>query len=599
MALSPDETKEASTEDAITDIREGGEGGDAGGSGNGDATTRRSTARAGDESAEQAAKAAGDERSSAASESGKSVPRASGHASEEATKPKGRNRLKLAAYLLDVSPGHPEVFMNNTDAEELGLHPLDRVTLVDLEDGHRCTAIVKTTGSIVKEGRVGVSEEVADILMVIEGEEKEIELFPAPRPKSVEFIRKKMDGVELSPEEIRVVIQDIASGQLSDIELTAYAVSVYMHDLSIKEIVAMIEAMVDTGESIEFDSGPVLDIHSIGGVPGNKYAPLVVSIIGANGLKIPKTSSRAISSACGTADFMEVLSPVEHGADQIRRIAETAGGTLCWGGGVRLAPADDQIIRVEYPLAMDPHGQLIASVLAKKKAVGADIVVIEIPTGEGAKVESDEKARRLARDFITVGEAIGIQMRIAITYGGQPIGYAIGPILEAREALAALEGTKRPGSLVEKACELAGVLLELAEKAPKGKGYALAKETLESGKAHETFLQIIELQGGDPKVKSTDLEAGPYSETIVAPTGGYVESIANKAIIQIARAAGAPRDKGAGILLHHKKGNKVEAGKPLYTVYAEHKHKLTEAVRLGAELRPIKIEGMIIEEIVE
>lgn len=503
----------------------------------------------------------------------------------------------MKVMTIDIAPGHPEVFLNEVDAVDEGLHPLDRVALVDKETGARVTAVVKTTRTLVPSGQMGITQEVVQRMKVKKG--GMLELRPAQRPVSVELIRKKMDGATWTPEEVRTVIMDIAEGNLSDIELTAYAVAIYVHDLDHREVVAMIDAMVEGGESITFDKGPVLDIHSIGGVPGNKYAPLVVSIIAANDLVIPKTSSRAISSACGTADFMEVLTPVEHGASDIKRIAEATGGTLCWGGGVRLAPADDAIIRVEYPLSMDPHGQLIASVLAKKKAVGAQLVVIEIPTGAGAKVETDEKARRLARDFIAIGEAVGLKIRVAITFGAQPIGYAIGPKLEAREALATLEGTEQPGSLIEKACELGGLLLELAGKANKGDGYDLARETLVSGKAHKTFLEILKQQGGDPKVKSSDIVPGPLEEVIQAPQMGYVESIDNKAIIKIARAAGAPRDKGAGILLKHKLGNRVEKGEPIYHIYAEHHHKLVEAKRLAAELRPLKIEGMILEEVME
>jgi AMP phosphorylase len=503
----------------------------------------------------------------------------------------------MTVTVIDVAPGHPEVYLNVEDAEDDGLHPLDRVALVDPHTRARAAAVVKTTKTLVKPGEVGVTKEVVERMHAKPGDR--VHLLHAPRPPSIEIIRRKMDGQPFTPEEVRVVINDIAQGNLSDIELTAYAVAVYVHDLNHKEIVAMIEAMVDGGESITFDKGPVLDIHSIGGVPGNKYAPLVVSIVAANGCIIPKTSSRAISSACGTADFMEVLCPVEHGAKDIKRIAETVGGTLSWGGGVRLAPADDAIIRVEYPLSMDPHGQLIASVLAKKKAVGAQLVVIEIPTGTGAKVDTDDKARRLARDFIAVGEKIGIKIRVAITFGAQPIGYAIGPALEAREALAALEGTKRPGSLIEKACELAGLLLELAGKAPKGEGYKLARDTLESGAAHKKFMELIEMQGGKKDQQSKDIKVGPLYETILSPQMGYVESIDNKALVKIARAAGAPRDKGAGVLLKHKLGNRVEKGDVLYTIYAEHNHKLEEAKRVASLLRPLKIEGMIMEEVVE
>lgn len=505
--------------------------------------------------------------------------------------------MKLKLRILDFELGSHEVFLNGADAKGYGLSALDRIHLVPDGDTEGPSAIVKIASTTIAPGEIGIAKDFSARYDLFEGEP--VTVVPAKRPRSVEYIRKKLDGKTLKNEEIRTIITDISKGNLTDIELTAYATATYVHDMTFDEIVACIDAMVETGETIRFSKSPILDVHSIGGVPGNKYAPIAVSIVAANGLTIPKTSSRAISSACGTADFMEVVTPVEFSATEIKRIAEQTGGTLCWGGGVNLAPADDAIIRVEYPLSIDPHAQLIASVLAKKKAVGAQDVVIEIPTGDGAKVEGEDKARKLARDFIAVGERIGLRIQCAITYGGQPIGRAIGPLLEIKEALTVLEGAESPSSLIEKSCSLAGILLELGGAATKGEGYVMARETLRTGRALEKFREIIGAQGGDPKVTSAKLEPGRFRADIVAPTHGYVESIANKKLVQIARASGSPRDKGAGLYLHLKKGRRIEEGEPLYTIYAEHEHRLKEAVALANQLKPYQIEGMIIEEIVE
>jgi AMP phosphorylase len=503
--------------------------------------------------------------------------------------------MQLKVKLLDFELGSHEVFLNADDAHLFGLQALDRVQILPpgLQEG--LPSVVKVASASIPVGFVGISRDFLRRHKFAEG--SPVTILSMTRPKSVDYIRKKLDGKTLKSEEMRAIIEDIAKGNLTDVELTAYACATYSYDMTIEETVACIEAMVDTGERITFARGPVLDVHSIGGVPGNKYAPITVSIVAANGLLIPKTSSRAISSACGTADFMEVVTPVAFSAAEIQRITEKVGATLCWGGGVNLAPADDAIIRVEYPLSIDPHAQLLASVMAKKKAVGAQFVVIELPTGEGAKVESEEKARALARDFIAIGEKIGIKVQCAITYGGQPIGRAIGPVLEIKEALTVLEGADSPSSLIEKACSLAGILLELGGAAPRGEGYKLARETLASGKALAKFREIIGAQGGDPAISSAKLHPGKFSFDFKSVQHGYVESIANKKLNRIARAAGAPRDKGAGMYLHFKKGRRVEIGETLFTIYAEHEHKLKEAVALANQLNPFQIEGMVIEEV--
>jgi AMP phosphorylase len=314
----------------------------------------------------------------------------------------------------------------------------------------------------------------------------------------------------------------------------------------------------------------------------------------AAGLLIPKTSSRAISSAAGTSDIVEVFAKVDFDGNKLRSIAETTGGALVWGGSVNLAPADDLIIRVEYPLGIDPHAQLLASVMSKKKAVGAEYLAIDIPMGEETKAPTMEKAKAYAKDFVDLGEMLGIHVECAITYGGQPVGRAIGPALEAREAIAILEGEQHPSSVVEKACGVAGMLLEMSGIK---QGEVKAQELLTSGKALDKFREIVAAQGGNPNIGSADIKIGQYSYDVTANRCGYVNSISNKELVALARAAGSPQDKGAGVLLHKKRGNRVDEGEAVLTIYADIRAKLDQAVELSRKLAPVTIEGMILDKL--
>lgn len=506
------------------------------------------------------------------------------------------NKNKYKVKRIDMAQGAYEVLINREDAENLGLRVHDRVKVIN-NLGESKTALVDITDTLLSNFEIGAFVELADELKLKDGEE--VSLVPTSRPLSIDFIRKKIYGNSWTKEEIDTIINDIALGNLSEIELTAYATAVQINGMTIDEITWLTLAMVKTGETIDFETSPILDIHSIGGVPGNKYALIAIPIVATNGLTIPKTSSRAISSAAGTADLMETICNVEQDAQSIKRIAREVGGTLVWGGGVNLAPVDDDIIRVEYPLSLDPRGQVLASVMAKKKAVGAEYCVIDIPIGEGTKVESSDEARHLARDFIILGDRIGIKVKCAITYGGQPVGRAIGPALEVKEALSILEGADKPNSIIEKALSLAGMLLELGGVAGSNRGKEIAKKTLESGKALEKFREIVSAQGGNPSLKADDIELGQYTYDLLSPKCGYIEAIHNRAIVRVARSAGSPKDKGAGVMLKKKKGERAEEGEPLLTIYAENKRKIEDARMLAQKLQPVRIEGMILEEIVE
>jgi AMP phosphorylase len=481
--------------------------------------------------------------------------------------------LHLQVAPLGLSTGQPTLFLDDGSAAALGVAASDRVRL------RRQGAAAWVAAAVAighADGPGGLSVELQDKLQAKEGEACLVEAMP--RPASLPFIRAKLDGRRLAPAEVEQVMRDLSNGALTTSETALWAAGVHVHGMDLEETVACIRGMVDGGERIRFGPGPVLDVHSIGGVPGNTYAPLTVAIVAAHGLRIPKTSSRAVSSACGTADFMEVLAPVVLSPAQLKAVTERTGGALAWGGGLRLAPADDEIIRVEQPLGIDPVGQLVASVLAKKVAVGATHVLIDLPCGPGAKVRDRPAAEALGAFFRDAAARLGLELECIITVGDRPVGRAIGPVLEAREALHCLEAGDGPAPLVDKACRFAGRLLELGGKAAPGEGMELARATLRDGRAHRKFLAIVAAQGGDPGIRSDTLEPGPHWADAVAPPGGLDLVLPNRALVEIARAAGAPRRRGAGIRFLAEPGSAVAAGEPAFRVHAEHPFHLQQAL---------------------
>jgi len=501
--------------------------------------------------------------------------------------------MKLTVKLLDIA--NRGVLLHSTDAKSMRVRDGDRVQVADEATGKTAQAHVDTTGSLIEPGVIGIYRPLNATLAVEEG--ASVVVRSAERPASLSHIKKKMDGGRFTKDETIDIVRDIVDDVLSPGEITAYITASYINGLDMDEVEYLTRATVETGERLHFTRHPIVDKHSIGGVPGNKITLLIAPIIAASGLLIPKTSSRAITGAGGTADLMEVLAPVSFSALEVQQMTEKVGGAIVWGGATNIAPADDKIITYEYPLRIDARGQMLASVMAKKFAVGADLVVIDIPVGRNTKIETAQEGRKLAREFIELGERLGMRVECALSYGESLVGHTIGPNLEVREALAVLEGATEPNSLIQKSLSLSGIALEMAGKAGPGQGAQVAADLLRSGKALEKMRQIIEIQGGDPGVKADDIVPGEYCFDVRAPQDGYVIELNNSALVTLARLAGSPYDHGAGLLVHAKKGTRVRKGDPIFTIYAEREWRLERAIEVGRALMPVVVEGMVIERI--
>jgi thymidine phosphorylase len=383
---------------------------------------------------------------------------------------------------------------------------------------------------------------------------------PEP-PASASIIRNKAYGGVLDAASARVLVGDIVAHRLSDLDLAAFVTSCAGDRLDIAETIALTQAMQDAGQTLDWGSGLVLDKHCVGGLPGNRTTPIVVAIVAAAGFRIPKTSSRAITSPAGTADTMEVMAPVALDIAAMRAVVEAEGGCVVWGGALDLSPADDLLIQVERPLDFDSDGQLAASILSKKAAAGATHVLIDMPVGATAKVRSAAAAAPLSARLTAVADAIGMRLTVHQSDGSAPVGRGIGPALEARDLLAVLRrDATAPTDLRERALILAGALLDLAGDG----GRKRAEELLESGAAETKFLAICEAQGGfsEPTV-------APHIWIEKAPVAGEVVSIDNRRIAKIAKLAGAPGRKTAGVDLLIRPGQRLESGEPLYAIHAE------------------------------
>lgn len=405
-----------------------------------------------------------------------------------------------------------------------------------------------------------------------------------PEPiESESFVRAKAYGARLSETALNAIVGDIANGLYSDLHLAAFLTACAGNRLDLDETIGLTRAMIGVGDRISWPYPMVADKHCVGGLPGNRTTLLLVPIVAALGLPIPKTSSRAITSPAGTADTMETLAPVNLDLATMRRVVEREGGCIAWGGAARLSPADDIIIRVERPLDFDSDGQLVASVISKKLAAGATHAVFDLPVGSTAKVRSREAAERLGDRLTKVGANLGLNVRIVETDGSQPVGRGIGPALEARDVLAVIQRREgAPLDLRDRALQLAGHLLELAGRAQPGNGMAMAIEILDTGGAWAKLQAICDAQGG--------MRTPPIAEhrhPVIAAISGHISAVDNRRLAKVAKLAGAPKSPAAGLDLHVRLGDRVDEGQPLFTVHAQSRGELEYALHYVAAQRKI------------
>jgi len=471
-------------------------------------------------------------------------------------------RIAIDTYKENVAYLHRDCQLYRSE----GFQALSKVEVKNKTGSQSVLAVLNVVDdtSITTPQQLGLSLEAFQQLDLPEG--TAVSVAHAKAPASLHAVHRKIDGERLSQSDYEGITRDIVEHRYAKIEMAAFLVACTESGMERDEVLHLTRAMAISGDTLDWHEPLVADKHCIGGIPGNRTSMLIVPIVAAQGMLIPKTSSRAITSPAGTADTMEVLAKVELAPGRLDEIVRQERGCLAWGGTAHLAPVDDILISVERPLSLDSPGQLVASILAKKLAAGATHLLIDIPIGPTAKVLNQAAALRLRKLFEFVGSRTGLQLEVMVTDGHQPIGRGIGPVLEARDVMQVLQNKPgQPRDLSEKSLQLAGRILEFDPNVRGGQGYALARDILESGQALDKMRAIIAAQG-PAEFSATP---GHLCQTVKANRKGRVTSIDNQQMARIARLAGAPMDKGAGVDLYRKTGDPVRRGEPLYAIHAE------------------------------
>jgi len=397
--------------------------------------------------------------------------------------------------------------------------------------------------------------------------------------QAVKAIQKKLLGKKLTYKEIYNIMDEISHQRLSDILITYFVASSFKEGYTNEELYFFTKAMVETGSSLKFE-GIVADKHSTGGVAGTRTTMIIVPIISAAGFKIPKISSRAITSPAGTADVMEVLAQVDFPKEKVTKIVNTVGGCIVWNGKLGIAPADDIIIKVEEPLSFESFDKIIISIMAKKIAASTTHLILDIPVGKTMKIRHFSDAEKIANKFKLLGKKFGMKIVADINETLEPAGRGVGPSLEARDVLYVLEQKKeRPLKLEAKALRLAGKLLDICFTDSKIDkiGEDEAKKILYSGEALRKFQEIVEAQGGNKEISSEKIKTALYKTEIKSMKKGKIKDINNYNLNATAKILGAPHDKYAGIYLLKKLDETVDKNEPMFVLYSNNRYNLKEA----------------------
>lgn len=433
-------------------------------------------------------------------------------------------------------------------------------------------------GWLLEPDEIGLSREAFAQLALPAG--SEITLTRTPPQHSRDALRAKIQGAELGEAQYAMLLRDIVEGRYPEGEISAFLVAA-TRSLSDAEVGALSLVRAGFSTPMRWDEPIVVDKHSMGGIPGSRITLIVAPIVAAHGLAMPKTSSRAITSAAGTADAMEVLAKVDLTQDEVRRTVAQARACIAWNGRLNHSAVDDVMNAITRPLGIDSNRWSVASIISKKLTAGSTHVVVDLPYGRRAKLRDQAEAVELGALFETVGRAVGLHVEAIPTCGAGPIGRGIGPALEVRDVLWVLEGhTEAPADLRDKALAFAGRILSWDPAiATLENGLARAAELLASGAARQALDAIVAAQGRRDVVP----RPAALTHTVRAARAGRIGEIDGWCMSGIARRAGAPFDKSAGIDLLRRVGDDVAVGEGLFTIHASAGPDLEAAVAMAAQ----------------
>ena len=474
--------------------------------------------------------------------------------------------------IIDIHEGDDlVVLINEEDAWEHGITSMDKVSLI--YDGKEFVFDVDLSEKYIQRGEIGIFDDIKEKYEIQSGQLVTV-TFTKNVSESLEALKKWLAGKRLNQKEIFAIMKDISNNRFTDILTTYFSAMGFFLPSKDEDLYRMAKAMAEAGEMLHFP-WIVADKHCMGWVPGNETTMIMIPLLASLWIKMPKTFSKAITTPAATGECVNVLMDISFSKPEIEALIKKNNCCLVRGGWLDLAPADEKLIKVAYPLSMQSYSRTIVSIMAKKYAMGINHSLIDIPIWPTAKVPDMKTAKILKKKYEYVGKKLGMKVHVEITPALQPIGAGVGAVMQVREVLRVLQQhAKRPLDLEKKAVYLASKIIELVGMAKGKDAEKLAYGQLISGKAREMMQKIISAQHGDPKVKSENLKLAKIQHVIHAEKSWKVKDIDMKIVNVAARTLGSPLDLQAGLYLHKKLGETVKKGEAIYTMYANDEGKI-------------------------
>lgn len=441
---------------------------------------------------------------------------------------------------------------------------INKTTRIELQKGGKIIYAflqIVDEDNLLAADEIGLNDDAFNTLNLSEGTEISINL--AAPSASTAALHRKIAGEILTSGEYAAIINDIASGRYSKMDISAFLVACTA-SMSATELISLTEALVAQKVLHWDEKNMVVNQHCLGGVAGNKTDLIILGIVAAYGLPMAKPAIRSLTSCAGVADTMGVLANIDFNAAKFQKFVRENNGALVNYDAMEETKVNHILHNVRSQLGINQNELVIASILAMMISSGVSHLVLDIPVGANARIRSTNEAIRIRKQVEYIGDMLGLQIDAVITDGSEPIGNGLGAVLEARDVMKVLRNYEdAPVDLKEKSLFLAGRVLEFDPQLRGGQGYALAKEILESGRAFEAFQKIVNTQG------AKEVPAlGQYVRDVVAPYDGVVSGISNVTINKIGVYAGATQCLGSGVDLRKKTGDRVKAGETLYTIYS-------------------------------
>ena len=490
--------------------------------------------------------------------------------------------LKVLPLPVKDTDENPTAVLNEKIARAYGITPSDKVSITK-SNWEKIVTNVLVSSKIWSEN-IWIYENVLSRFPLEKNEVVVVEL-AEPSSAANEAIRKKMKWEPITYDEMYAIIKDVSEWKLSEIMMTYYVASSFFYPTTDEEMYQTAKAMAECWVMFKYPKWEIIaDKHCIGWVPGNETTMIMIPTLASLGIKMPKNFSKAITSPAATGECVNVLMDINFDKEWIEKLIKDVNCCLVRGWGLDLAPADDRLIKVQYPLAMQSRAKVVSSIMAKKYAMWVTHSVIDIPMGPTAKVTTMEEALDWKQKFEYVGKRLWMKMTVQITPANEVIGNWVWAVLQVREVLRVLQQhAKRPLDLEAKAMFLASKIIEIVWLAKGKEAEKLARKQLTSGEARKMMQKIIKAQNWNPNINSEDLQPGIFTKEILAEKDGKITKVDLHNINHIARRLGCPAINEAWLYLSKRLWDKVKKWDVLFTMYATSENKIDLALEQNKE----------------